>query len=465
MRTTQTTSTFLRENGIRLDASFHASQGIKTQRFINNWRKQSPNHHVNLLSEICLPDGLYIPSRFKRIYVEDPAKGAPYITGGSILKADPITGAKLLSYKFTQDMERLALHEKMILITCSGTIGNTLYVNEIFEGAVGSPDLIRILTNENQIPSGYLYTFLSSDYGHALIEQKTYGAVVPHIEAHHIKDLPIPRLEPSVELQIHNLIQAASQSKVYAKRLLEKSEEKIETEMGFDNPEHRFDHAYSVGIVNLEYDFSYRLDSFAYVGYVKDALEKLRKYKGGVVRAPDVGFSMFNPPIFKRMFAESGIPYMSAVNFYDGRPKTDRYLSKLQPDLDQYIVKNGTMIMQNAGQRYGLITKPLMVTERLDGVAITSDVIRVMHEDLVSLGYLHALFSSNFGRRLALRYSYGTSIPRLNVPDFTNVQIPWPTKKLRNEIGELVIRAYEHRDLANEKEDKAQSLLQNFVNV
>ena len=47
---------------------------------------------LDTLAEVCVPDGIFIPGRFKRIYVDDPAHGAPYLTGGSIMQADPLAG-------------------------------------------------------------------------------------------------------------------------------------------------------------------------------------------------------------------------------------------------------------------------------------------------------------------------------------------------------------------------------------
>ena len=117
------------------------------------------------------------------------------------------------------------------------------------------------------------------------------------------------------------------------------------------------------------------------------------------------------------------------------------------------------VLIQSAGQRYGLITTPVLVTQTLENVAATSDIVRIMHKDIVENGYICALFSSDFGRRLTLRYSYGTSIPRLNVPEFAKIKIPWPQKQIRREIGQITVTAYGKRDMANRLEDQAQALL------
>lgn len=473
MKVIVTESKQLLESGRRLDANYHASYGVQALNFVQHWGEQVDGRsdriqerrapygqpHINTLVNVCIPKGIFIPSRFKRIFVNDPEHGAPYLTGSSIMQVDPLNGAKLLSYRFTQNMKELALHNRMILVTCSGTIGNSVYVNENFKNAVGSPDLLRIVADSKQISPGYLYAFLSSSLGRALIEKQTYGAVVPHIEAHHIFNLPIPRLNAATEQHIHNLIEQASSLRVEANENLKWTKEAIHKEVGFVNPKKAYDHTFAIGVAKIDRAFSHRLDSFCHVGYVADALDTMKSYTGRIVSAPQVGFNIYNPPLFKRMFASDGYPYMSGVEIYTVRPTTNRYLSRLQPDVEQYLVSEGTVLIQSAGQRYGLITTPVFVTRILDGVAATSDIVRIFHKDVIENGYICALFASDFGRRLALRYSYGTSIPRLNVPEFSKIKIPWPKEETRHAIGQRTVTAYEKRDRANQLEDQAQTLL------
>ena len=88
------------------------------------------------------------------------------------------------------------------------------------DSLVGSDNIIRIVADRSRIHSGYLYAWLSNPLARALIEQQTYGAVIPHIKAHHVMDLPIPRLDAAVELYIHELIERAAALKAKATSLV-----------------------------------------------------------------------------------------------------------------------------------------------------------------------------------------------------------------------------------------------------
>lgn len=464
MKLAETISTEIYSQSHRLDASYHASESIAALKFIREWSQAFSNVGLGLerLSDLCEDGGIYIPSRFKRIFVRSAEHGAPYLTGSSVTQADPLRGVKYLSYKHTNNLQNLLLKLNMIIVTCSGTIGNAVFINDIFQNTVGSPDLLRIVANHAKVQPGYLFAFLSSPLGRLLIEQKTYGSVVPHIEAHHLYDLPILRIG-SHEVVIHNLIEKASQLRVEADAQLQAAKAILTNEVSFSDISHQREHQYTVGSSTIDPEFSYRLDSFCYVGYVSDALETLKNFAGKVIKASEAGYTIYNPPIFKRMFAPQGFPYMSGVDLYTAKPTTNRFLSRKQPNIDQYLVSKGMVLLQSAGQRYGLNSTPLLVTNTLDGVAVTSDIVRIVHQDIVENGYICSLFASEFGRRLALRYTYGTSIPRINVPQFAHIEIPWPEKSVRRTIGEMTITAYEKREQANQLEDESQTILLNAL--
>jgi hypothetical protein len=108
MKAVVTPAADLHAGDCRVDASYHASEGVKTLRFLRRWAGQlapppaepgvtrEPRaapyaaRRLETLAEVCKPDGIFIPSRFKRVFVDDAEHGAPYLTGGSVLQADPL---------------------------------------------------------------------------------------------------------------------------------------------------------------------------------------------------------------------------------------------------------------------------------------------------------------------------------------------------------------------------------------
>ena len=67
------------------------------------------------------------------------------------------------------------------------------------DGMACSEDVLRVVPDPDRILPGYLYAFLSSKFGKSLVVGGTYGAIIPHIEPHHIASLPVPRLGEELE--------------------------------------------------------------------------------------------------------------------------------------------------------------------------------------------------------------------------------------------------------------------------
>ncbi|MDM8520297.1 hypothetical protein QUF64_09635 [Anaerolineales bacterium HSG6] len=477
MKIVVTESTDIRKQGRRLDASYHASDGVQILKHLHQWANanQSQSSEVlktsellarrlDTLAEVCQPDGLFIPGRFKRTYVDTPEHGVPYLTGGSILQANPTEGTKFLSRKYTAKLDRLALHEHMILITCSGTIGNTVYVNKLFENTVGSPDLIRVLADSHKIESGYLYAFISSSIGRALIQQKTYGAVVPHIEAHHVADLPIPRLEPVLESRIHQLVEQAAELRVRASEQLETSKKRFQKEvLGLDRDikwQYRHEHAFTVDVATFSKPLQ-RLDAFHYVGYVGEAEKFVRDptHLGELVKA-------YQPTLFKRPYTgENGIPFLSGVDLYDAYPKPRMYISRKLRNIKTYQVESGTILIQRVGQRYGLFGRPVILSRHLDKVAVSEHLIRLYTENKNERGYIYVWLSTEFGRRLVLKDSFGTSMGVLSEKSIEGAIIPKCSAELRHSFEPEIEQLCTWRDQANRLEDQAQALLKEALGL
>ncbi len=454
MRVSTTTSNDLMTTGFRLDASYHSSPGQQSSKQLAKSGKK-----LERLDEVCLPGGIYIPGRFKRIFVDDPNHGAPYLTGSSILDAEPLVGAKLLSFRFTRNVERLSLHEKMILITCSGEIGNTVYVNRIFHGVVGSPDLIRVLADPEKILPGFLYSYLSSQLARALIQQKTYGAVIPHIEAHHVVDLPIPRIDPGNEEHIHQLIEKAAELRVEANLRLSQTQDRFYNNvLGIESKDLVWrcpnEHAFAVGTVQFNTQ-NQRLDGFHHVGYVGEAEQYLKMtiHLGDLIKP-------YQPPMFKRPYTdENGIPFLSGIDLYNYYPKPHMYISRKMERLESYLVDAGTILVQNVGQRYGLFGHPTIFPKHLDHCAVTQHLMRVFPIDSRDRGFVYIWLSTEVGRRLLLKHSFGTSMGVLFERSFKEMLCPQCSSNLRHSFEVDVDEILHMRERANELEDYAQEIL------
>lgn len=166
----------------RLDAFFYAGGGRAVRMAL-----ESADIPLQRLDQAA--QAPFMGLRFARYYVRDPKFGLAFL-GPSEMRLAELSAPPLVSHIRTPHLDQLRIHKGWILVSRSGAIGNFAYVREDMDGLIGSDDIIRIVPCPSRAPGGYLYAFLCSEPGITMLKRSTYGAVIQHIEPHHIADLP-----------------------------------------------------------------------------------------------------------------------------------------------------------------------------------------------------------------------------------------------------------------------------------
>ena len=190
----------------RFEAFYHTSNNRAIYDYITS------NFEYKTLGEVT--SRIFRPGIFKREYVSN---GVTFLGGADILMAIPSSDKKL-SFRQVEKMPELKVKKDWILITCGGTIGNTVLIDSQLEKCVISQHVMRVVPKDG-ILKGYLYAVLSSSIGKELITMFTTGSVIPQIEAHHLELVPIPFLERKEMVKIDSLVSS------YVSKI-EKSKEK-----------------------------------------------------------------------------------------------------------------------------------------------------------------------------------------------------------------------------------------------
>lgn len=129
------------------------------------------------------------PGRPSRNYVE-AGYGVPFLQGSHVVHFLPSD----LKY-IAQDTEQIGMFRIQagwLLLTRSGTIGNVTICPHEWNGWAASEHIFRIVPNEAQCPSGYLYSCLASPIGQMQLSRQSSGAVVDELTADDVKDVRIP---------------------------------------------------------------------------------------------------------------------------------------------------------------------------------------------------------------------------------------------------------------------------------
>ena len=443
-------SAWIEKQGRRLDCGPYMSGSIEAKEMLHK-------HNTTILSDLCVD--IYHAGREKRIWVDSPENGVPFMGSTDILASD-LSYLPLISKKQIASNPKFVIKEGWTLITRSGTVGRMAYARPDMDNVACSEHVMRVVPNDDLIEPGYLYAFLSSKFGVPIVVSGTYGAIIQHIEPQHIAGLPVPRLG-AIENEAHELMQKAAVLRARASQALQDATQKLEDEIAGGpiewtslRPQSFGMRACSVGA------FMRRLDAFHYVGYVGEAIDK------AAIDFDEIGShaDVLRPPIMKRVrVSEGGHEFLGGTDMMSLEQRSDVSISSRTPNIDKFIVKPGYVLFQCVGQRYGIFGRPVLANRLLVGKAVTEAVMRIIPHDPMDAGYISVYLATEFGRRLGMRFSAGSSIPVLQEEGARRILVYWPNVEQRHEISNIAEHAWEDRAQAIELEDEARFLVEQGI--
>ena len=115
----------------------------------------------------------------------------------------------------------------MVTVSCSGTIGRVQIIPAYMEGWTANQHATRLVAAKD-MSSGYLYAWLSSDYGQRLLKRHSYGSVILEIDRDMIGSVSIPLPPRSIRDRIGDLVLRANDLRDQAWRIERETIEELE---------------------------------------------------------------------------------------------------------------------------------------------------------------------------------------------------------------------------------------------
>ncbi len=454
----------VRSARLRTDASYHLSEG----QIVQNDIVSSP---YPLMQIKDVSNDIFIGNRAKRIYVSSIEHGIPFLSSSDILKGD-LEHVKLASKKYTPEIDRMLLQKGWTLISRSGTIGNCAFANAKHAQKLASEHVIRLVPN-NMLRGGLVYAYLASKYGHSLLTQGTFGAVIQHIEPDFVGSLPIPHFPETFQEEVDDLMQEASRLREEATDELNEAEKilKEAAKLRDLTPE---DYDY-YGLNNSGRKVSCfvrkRKDIDTTTINAFNHSERIRNTKASIT-CPTVPlkevllggdtFSSNSCPSIE-VKPEHGVMFINQKDIFDNIVK-GKWISKRNISLDK-LVEYGEVIVACDGTlgENELFCRALFANEDLQGALISTHFIRMKTNEKVPSGYLYIWLNSDYGFRFIRNCQAGTKLCHPIPKMFLEIPVPVVEKETMEEIDKLVKDAYTKRYLANCNERKAISLVEQEI--
>ncbi|MBP3974394.1 methylation-associated defense system restriction endonuclease subunit S MAD5 [Pseudoxanthomonas spadix] len=452
-------STWLENNGRRLDCGPYMSGAVEAKELLKK-------HRTEPLRDLTAGHngGIFNGPRFPRTYVDDITNGVPFLGSTDILDAD-LSYVSLLSKKQVGGNPALVLDEGWTLITCSGTIGRMAYARSDMKGMAGSQHFMRVVPEVEEIHPGYLYAYLSSRFGVPIVMSGTYGAIIQHIEPHHIADLPVPRLG-EVEHKAHDLIRQAAIAHVESIELRKKAGALVNEICGFPKKLAPAARMFAYSSANSS-SVLRRLDA-TYHNPIAQKAEELAKAANGIALSA-AGVFGFESNRMKQVFVEEGYgtPFITSGGIFSKTIMPERYLrNQLLGKDESWRINEYDTLIARSGQVGGIIGRGVWADTRLDGLAASPHILRLRPtSEEFPPGYVYAfLCLTDVGYQLLARTAAGSSIPFLPLDAVLEIKIPTtPSLQQRQQIDALVKRAGELRKQSQELEMEAVALVERTI--
>ena len=447
-------SKWLYEADSRFDAAAYSESAFRALDAI-----EACGHPTKSLGDLCgtiwHPVQTQARSNFKRIYTK-PEYGVPFVSSRNMFFL-PLRPEKFLSYRMKK-LGDLMIPRGWVVVSRSGTVGNVLFINKTLEKCAISDHTIRI--EPVDIPSGYLYAFLASKFGKALISSSTYGSTVDELEPKHLASISIPLPSEEKQRSIHRKVLRAYALRDRANQLFDKAEKELYKFLGVE-PFSEEDVEY-IGSEDAPKAFEIssselinRLDAAHHVPIVRSALHKLSQSAFGLIPLVSKVKQVYVAPRFARIYVEKefGTPLLQGGQLLSMRHHDMKYISNAKTKkMKRWIIQPGWVLVTCSGT----IGRIAVSTSRQSGWAASQHILRIMPEESITHpGFLAAFLSTPYGQHQLKSKIYGGVVDELTAKDTEVLLIPDVPHSEQMRIGEPVVRVYELRDEANDLEDEA----------
>lgn len=450
---------------------------VKSKTIIGNSHILKPGYHMNFGKKRIekaiynkfpfeslgnVSASVFTGGIFKRVFVDDPKYGHPYISAQHMMNSNPLDVAKLISKKYTPRQEEMSLKENQILVSCAGTIGNVRLITKDLEGVIGSQDIIRVDSDDAKMPYGYLYAYLASKTAYNYMQSYIYGSVVPRIEPKTLSRLPIPILTAEKQHQIHLLIVEALELAVKANNILTSITKEIESNFVLIKRNKTEIISIKTILEGDKYTSESRLESDFYSNSVKEIEFQIKK--DNYCMLGDLAQEIYRSGLRERKFVkENGIPMITGQDLSQRNLSDLKQLSKkFTRNIDKSTTKNKDILISVQGT-IGRVE--YVLNNQYKGVFASEQLSKItINENLIHPGYVFAFLKSKVGQILLNKYKTGSIIEWIKENNIASVLIPIPSD-LGKRIGVEIDKYAELFNLSVTKENQAIALIEKEIDL
>ena len=436
-------------NRYRLDSVFYLSEGNTAIRLVDSALKKCSKYY-------SLKDkdkvSIWQPNRNVLVYAGDGEKFAPYLQPYDILEFLPEARSKLSVHQ--NELSALHVSSGTILQTCSGrNLGPLIIADKYLEQFVFGSDLIRIDIHDLKIRF-YIFAFLNTWIGQALLHSNKTGSVIDHLSAQDIEKINIPIFSEEITEQVSALM--GESFKLFSEARTELSDCKNAFIARVDIHKDQVPLCTGWRVQLKELSSGKRLDAAYYDPMVLTAANNLKLMGGCPLNSVA---KVFKPSgRYKTNYVEKdyGHPLLSGRQLLQNQIVGLKYLPRASKNnYSGFLLKKGCVVYPADGRVEGRLGTPVLVTPSREGWYASGHIGRIEPLPGIDPGYLYLALSHPVVQEQISSLACGSVVDAVYPEDVEKIIIPAQIEFQYNRV----VNAWNKFDEADALKQKACKLL------
>ena len=432
-------------DSFRLDSSYYLSEGSVANRLIQNSIKAGVEY-ISLGDERII--NIWQPGRNVLVYGGDGEVTVPYLQPYDILEFVPISRAEISSHQ--NDLESLKVKPGTLLLTCSGrNLGPLVISDEYLEQFVFGSDLIRMDVYDEDLKY-YLFAFLSTWIGQALLHSNKTGSVIDHLSKKDVAALSIPLLSEKIYSAASEAMRDSYRLFANARMTLSKAQNEFVDFVKIERENKKLRGGWTVDFRELFN--ANRIDAAYFDPYTKEAAQSLKSIGGSKMK--EIADVIKPSGRYKTNYVEKeyGKPLLSGRQLLQEQIVGLKYLPRNRVDVyKEFVLEKNTIAFPADGRVEGRLGTPTFITSSRAGWFGSGHIERVIPHEGIHPGYVYLAFSHPVVQAQIFSIACGSVVDAVYSTDVENIVVP----PMIDFDYDSIVKSWEQIDKAKELKVKA----------
>lgn len=443
------------EGALRLDAEYYQPEYVETKNAI----LKMPNKRLGQLIEVLTDyhaNGSYEVLR-KNVSISSDRDYALMVRAVDFGKNDFENDVRYVSEKAYRFLRKTQMFGDELLIDKIGKVGDVFLMPKLNKPVTLGMNLF-MLRLKTIVNPAYVYLFLLSKYGRALILQKVTGTAPLSIDKNSVRDILIPIPSLIIQRECQSLLQESFEEDEISKDLYQQAENLLLEKLGLKN--WKLEESLNC-VVNLsEVEEAGRLDAEYFITEFSSAVSKipikfLRKL--GEIVTFEKGFETGSEAYQEegKLFIRVSSISKDGIIDKDQKYLSDEIYQKLEKDYRPSVGE--ILLTKDASPGVAVLIK-----EQIEGI-ISGGILRLKTREDLDGDYLELCLNSVVVQEQVKRDSGGSVIAHWKPEQIKNTLIPILPVKTREKIAELVRKSHEARKKSKELLEEAKRKVEEMI--